>query len=178
MPVGSSVGALVAPEMFHLRPSRTAALVLSGAGAPDPEQTAASRAERIRHFTEEGIAYRWRFTFDDFSPAFRATPLAQFFAELFKERDAFADAQSIIYQFEALGAPRPPTFYSSITCPTLVLTGTEDHAHPRALALKQHIPHCEVRILPGAGHACQLEQPELFDRFLVDSLRHHALLND
>ena len=42
-----------------------------------------------------------------------------------------------------------------------------------ALALQGLIPNCELSILPGAGHACQLEQPWLFDHFMRAFLRAH-----
>ena len=58
-------------------------------------------------YTERGIDYRWDFTFEDLSPAFRANPLAGFFATVFTERNAMADLQSIIYQFEAGAKPNP-----------------------------------------------------------------------
>jgi pimeloyl-ACP methyl ester carboxylesterase len=169
---GCSVGSSVVPRMYHLRPSQTQALVLSGTGySPDKEFA----ARHIQGYTEQGIDYRWPFTFADLSPAFRATPMAQFFAELFTERNAFADVDSIIYQFQALAKPDPENVHSGIGCPTIILTGSEDGAHPRSFALKERIPGCELKILPGAGHACQLEQPWLFDRFMLEFLAKHDL---
>ena len=47
---------------------------------------------RIDKYTSQGLDYRAEFTFALCSPAFRATPLAHYFAEL----------QTIIHQFEAL----------------------------------------------------------------------------
>lgn len=64
------------PYMHHQQSSRTAALVLSGTGYnPGKEFT----ARRIASYRDQGIAYRWGYTFEDLSPAFRA-PLAHFFA--------------------------------------------------------------------------------------------------
>ena len=33
----------------------------------------------------------------------------------------------------------------------------------------------KLKVLPGAGHACQMEQPWLFDRFIIDFLTRHGL---
>jgi pimeloyl-ACP methyl ester carboxylesterase len=170
--VGCSVGASVVPHMFHLRPAHTSALVLSGTGY-SPVKDFVER--RIKSYREAGIGFRWDFTFEDLSPAFRATPMAHYFAALFSERNELADVDSIVYQFEALAAPESENLYSGITCPAIILTGSEDNAHPRAQALKDRIPGCEMRTLPGAGHACQLEQPWLFDRFLLEFLQEHGL---
>jgi len=32
-----------------------------------------------------------------------------------------------------------------------------------------------LKTLPGAGHACQIEQPWLFDRFMIEFLTTHGL---
>jgi pimeloyl-ACP methyl ester carboxylesterase len=158
--------------MHHQQPKRTAALVLSGTGY-NPGKEFTSR--RIAAYREQGIGYRWGYTFEDLSPAFRATPLAHFFADLFAERNAQADVASIIHQFEALAKPDAADHHSRIACPAIILTGSEDGSHPRAAALKARIPGCEMKILYGAGHACQIEQPWLFDRYLIEFLKAHGL---
>ena len=173
--VGCSVGSAIVPFMYHARPDRTAALVLSGTGY-NPGKDFAKR--RIESYTANGIDFRWAYTFEDMSPAFRATPLAHYFAELFTERNGAADLQTILHQFKALQQPEPAGHHEDIGCPTVILTGTEDIAHQSAFALQARIPGCELRVLPGAGHACQLEQPWLFDRFMIEFLRRHGLFPD
>lgn len=170
--VGCSVGSAVLPYMYHQHQTRTSALVLSGTGY-NPGKEFAKR--RIDAYTANGIGYRWSYTFEDLSPAFRATPLAHFFADLFTERNAMADLDTILYQFQALQKPDPDGHHERISCPTTILTGTEDGAHQSAFPLQARIPNCELKVLPGAGHACQMEQPWLFDRFMIDFLTRHGL---
>jgi pimeloyl-ACP methyl ester carboxylesterase len=170
--VGCSVGSAILPYMYHHRPDKTAALVLSGTGY-NPTKEFAQR--RIDAYRANGIDYRWAYTFEDLSPAFRATPLAHFFATLFTERNRFADLQSILYQFQALQQPEPDGHFARIACPTTILTGSEDGTHQSAFALRAQIPGCELKVLPGAGHACQIEQPWLFDRFMIEFLARHRL---
>ena len=74
--------------------------------------------------------------------------------------------------------PEPAGHFEAIACPTTILTGSEDGAHQSAFALKARIPNCELKVLPGAGHACQIEQPWLFDRFMVEFLARHGLFPD
>jgi pimeloyl-ACP methyl ester carboxylesterase len=170
--VGCSVGSSIAPHMYHLRPDKTAALVLAGTGYnPGKEFT----KKRIENYGANGIGYRWEYTFEDLSAAFRTTPLAHFFANLFAERNDQADVQTIVHQFKALAEPYPEGHHEGIGCPTIILTGSEDGSHQRAFALKERIPGCRLRVLPGAGHACQLEQPWLFDRFMIEFLASHGL---
>jgi pimeloyl-ACP methyl ester carboxylesterase len=170
--VGCSVGSSILPYMHHLRPGKTAALILSGTGyTPGKEFT----HRRIASYTEQGVDFRWNYTFEDLSPAFRATPMAHFFAELFTGRNGSADVPSIIRQFKALGQADAADHYKRIACPSIILSGSEDLIHQSAFALKAEIPGCEMKILPGAGHACQIEQPWLFDRFMIEFLTRHGL---
>jgi pimeloyl-ACP methyl ester carboxylesterase len=173
--VGCSVGSQIAPQMYDLRPAQTLALVLTGTGyRPPGDRAAADRRDmRIRNYREHGVEYRWRYVFEDLSPAFRSTALAHYFADIFVERNAHADAETIIRQFEAKRLTAEE--YQAIRCPTLILTGTEDNAHQAAHALKELMPAAQLRVLPGAGHACQLEQPWLFDRLLLDFLGEYQL---
>jgi pimeloyl-ACP methyl ester carboxylesterase len=173
--VGCSVGSTLAPQMYHMRPKQTAALVLAGTGYRAPG-TSDVGPRRIKDYSQNGIEFRWDHTFVDFSPAFRATPMAHFFAGLFTERNDFGDVQSIIYQFAA-PEHSDDSFYTGIRCPTIILTGSEDNAHTRSFALKEKIPGCELKVLPGAGHACQIEQPWLFDRFMLEFLDRHGLFS-
>jgi pimeloyl-ACP methyl ester carboxylesterase len=170
--VGCSVGSAVITYMHHERPQRTAALILSGTGY-NPDKAFAPR--RIKEYREYGIDYRWRYTFDDFSPAFRATPMARFFADMFAERNFCADLQTIIYQFEAHAKRDAEDHQARIACPTIILSGSEDATHQSAFALKARIPGCEMKVLPGAGHACQIEQPWLFNRLMIEFLTKHGL---
>jgi pimeloyl-ACP methyl ester carboxylesterase len=50
-------------------------------------------------------------------------------------------------------------------------------ANKSAFALQEQIPNCELRILHGAGHACHLEQPWLFDRLMLTFLRDRGLVS-
>ncbi len=170
--VGCSVGSSIAPHMYHQRPEGTSALVLSGTGYNPGKPFAKGR---IDNYTAKGVGYRWEYTFQDMSPAFRTTPLAHYFADLFTERNEHADVGTIIHQFEAMLEPEADDHHHGIACPTIILTGSEDNSHQRAFALQERIPGCELKTLPGAGHACQLEQPWLFDRFMMDFLSSHGL---
>ena len=170
--VGCSVGSSISPYMYNQRPDRTAAMILSGTGYT-PEKAFAKR--RIAAYGAKGIGYRWAYTFEDLSPAFRATPMAHFFANLFAERNEFADVETILHQFRAMQAPEPEGHHSGIACPVTILTGSEDNSHPTAAALQERIPGCELKVLPGAGHACQIEQPWLFNHFMIEFLNKHSL---
>jgi pimeloyl-ACP methyl ester carboxylesterase len=170
--VGCSVGSAIITYMHNRQPARTRALILSGTGY-QPGKEFAHR--RIADYKKNGIDFRWRYTFDDLSPAFRATPLASFFADMFVERNRFGDIASIIHQFEAHAAPNPEDHEAKVACPAIILTGSEDNTHKHAFPLQERIKNCELEVLPGAGHACQIEQPWLFNRLMIEFLKRHSL---
>ncbi|MGH7847488.1 MAG: alpha/beta fold hydrolase, partial [Candidatus Binatia bacterium] len=58
---------------------------------------------------------------------------------------------------------------------TVVHASKADASLVYTFALKARIPNCELRVLPGAGHACQIEQLWLFDRFMIEFLTKHGL---
>src|SRR6516164_675718 len=124
---------------------------------------------------EYGIGYRWGYTFEDFSPAFRATPMAHFFADLFADRNVFGDVDTIITQFQAYQQPEPEGHHAKVACPAIIITGSEDNTHRTAFALQKRIAGCELKILYGAGHACQIEQPAPFNRYMIEFLTAHGL---
>ena len=66
------------------------------------------------------------------------------------------DKPEVLKLMQALAQPYPDGHHERIACPVIILTGSEDGSHQSAFALKERIPHCELKVLPGAGHACQM----------------------
>lgn len=66
---------------------------------------------------------------------------------------------------------------SAITCPTLVIQGTEDeHATPQhARDIAASMPGAELWLLPGAGHMLPQDHPEEFNRHVIRFLRKHLV---
>jgi len=59
-----------------------------------------------------------------------------------------------------------------IDVPALIMVGEEDRAQPvfRALEMVEGIPGARLEVIPHAGHLSALEQPEAFNRALLDFL--------
>jgi pimeloyl-ACP methyl ester carboxylesterase len=56
-----------------------------------------------------------------------------------------------------------------LTVPTLIMTGDEDEpCLEPSLLMKRTIGSSQLAVLPGTGHALNLEEPELFNRLLDD----------
>ena len=60
-----------------------------------------------------------------------------------------------------------------ITCPTLVIAGDRDTTVPLAAkqVLAQGIPNSRLLIIPNSGHATPVDQPEQFNRAVLDFLK-------
>lgn len=71
-----------------------------------------------------------------------------------------------------------PTMYEleaglrRLRLPTLVLVGEEDApALEPSRFLARTIPNATLRVLPGTGHTLQLEEPEAFNRAVLEFVR-------
>ncbi|MCW2713094.1 MAG: alpha/beta hydrolase fold protein [Frankiales bacterium] len=169
--VGCSVGSNVVEHMYHRRPASTDAVVVSGTGWNEVKDFA---PRRIAAYREHGIDYRYDYTLQDLSPEFRETPLAHWLATLFTERNASADLETIITMFEALAVPDPDWLHAELAAPVLILSGSQDSAHASAFALRDRLPDVEMVVVQDAGHACQIEQPWVFDAEMMRFLAAHG----
>lgn len=172
--VGCSVGGAVVQHMYHRRPERTDSVVISGCGWSEVKEFAPGR---IAAYQAGGLGYRADYALESFGKSFRTTPLSKWLVDLWMERNATADLDSILRMFAALGAPDPEWLSRELRAPTLVIRGSEDYA-VGAQTLADRIPNAEFVELAGAGHACHLEQPWVFDAEVLRFLRangHHDL---
>ena len=170
--VGCSVGSTIAQHMYHRRPDQVAALILAGTGWQPVKDYA---VERIRKFTQHGVAYRREYILEDFSTSFRDSTVATWMTTMLTERNDSVDTDTVIRMFRALALPDPDWLQSQLNAPALIISGTEDVAHPTAAALQERLPDAELRVLRGAGHACHIEQPTAFDRHMLRFLAEHRV---
>lgn len=65
----------------------------------------------------------------------------------------------------------------NITCTTLIVVGTEDHATPIEIAeeMRNKIKNASLVTIPGAGHHVPIEVAELFTNKLTTFLNHNAV---
>ncbi len=64
------------------------------------------------------------------------------------------------------------TLLSKITCPTLIIVGSEDKLTPPSDAEKMHlaIAGSHLRIINNAGHLANLEEPTAFNQAMHEFL--------
>jgi len=110
-------------------------------------------------------------SFREIGPSFRA---------LQPERvAAWAHAQEQAKQPDAVAQPlrTPNTFakIAQIRIPMLAITASADLYAPPTLMARwvRHIAHAEVVAIVDAGHSVPMEQPEAFNRAVLDFIRRH-----
>jgi len=64
---------------------------------------------------------------------------------------------------------------NQVRCPTLIIAGDRDLTVPLAAKQQLHraIPHSELALINDSGHATPIDQPEEFNRVLVEFLKKH-----
>jgi 2-succinyl-6-hydroxy-2,4-cyclohexadiene-1-carboxylate synthase len=177
--LGYSMGARFCLHLALANPELVRGLVLIGgtAGIEDPAERAARRERDLR--TAERIKVEGLEAFLD---AWLAQPL---FAGLspersFREERLENTVAGLMSSLEQAGTgSQDPSWHrlSKLAMPVLVVAGEED-AKFSALAARLGADigaNATVAILPGAGHAAHLEQPEAFLAVLRPWLAQHGL---
>lgn len=170
--VGYSMGARLALALAARHPDRVrrAVLVAARAGLPHPaERAARARADAELAARIEARGVPWFVGHWEGLPLFasqRRLPEAQR-AALRRERLA-GRAAGLAGALRGLGpGVQPPLFahLARVATPVLLLAGEED---PRfvaaARALRARLSHARLVVVPRAGHAAHLENPDAFVR--------------
>ncbi len=177
--LGYSMGARFCLHLALASPALVRGLVLIGgtAGIEDPAERATRREQDLAtaaRIQREGLA--------TFLESWLAQPL---FAGLspdaaFREERLENTVTGLMSSLEQAGTgSQDPSWHrlSSLTMPVLVMAGEQD---TKFAALAQRMgreigPNATVALVPGAGHAAHLEQPEAFLAILRPWLTQHDL---
>jgi pimeloyl-ACP methyl ester carboxylesterase len=171
---GLSMGGYVALAFARMFPRRVRALILADTRAEADSQEARSKRDDNIEFAREHSAHEFveRMLPNMISAQTRATQ-----QETVREIVALGAAQPTTGIMDALRALRDRHDATSelvnIAAPTLVLVGSEDAITPLSAAqtLVDHIPQAQLQIIEGAGHLSNMEQPEQFNRFVLQFLK-------
>ena len=169
---GVSVGAHLALHMAHLRADRVSAVILSGTAELSPPVRALCL--KLAHsYESRGMAFRAEHAPRNFSAAFRESQLGRHLVEMLLERNVLADARTIAWMFRSLADDKDDV-NRPLRAPTLIISGSEDAMHSGARGLQRTLG-CELAVIEGAGHSCNLEQPWAWDAAALEFLGRHGL---
>lgn len=168
---GLSMGGYIALRFSERYPERVMGLVLCDTKSEaDGNEGKIKRAAAIKNVQINGMK------------SYAAESVKNLFApESFDRRsDAVKLIQSIIERTAPLSifgsllalASRTDTtaWLPNIKCPTLIMVGEKDILTPPAAshAMKEKIPNAELHIIPNAAHLSNMENPEEFNKHLVE----------
>ncbi len=177
--IGLSMGGYAALHFGLLCPERALSLTVGGAGYGSGSADRAGFHRDTDHviaqFEESGMALVAEFYT-------RGPTRVQFMAkdpvgwQEFHDRFAGGSARGHANTMRGVQRRRPSIFelesrLERLTVPTLIMTGDEDEpCLEPALFMKRKIPTAGLVVIPNSGHAINLEEPDLFNRAVLDFL--------
>jgi len=175
--VGISMGGFATLHFGFAYPERALSLVVAGCGygaAPGARQQFADETARTAaQIAEKGMA--------EVSKSYGSGPTRVQLRN--KDPRGYAEFMQQLSEHSTLGAAntmrgvqaRRPSLWDlvedmkKLDVPTLVATGDEDDpCLEPGLLMKRHIKSAALVVLPNTGHALNLEEPDLFNRFCDD----------
>jgi len=169
--IGLSMGGMIGQTLAVREPRGFRTLTLCDTTSAYPSGTATVWDERIRAARAHGMSAlvdstlkRW-FT-EDFR---RARPdVVQRFSRLISG----TPVEGYVGCSHALVRINLTARLKSLAVPALVVVGEHDPGTPVAMArdIHQNLPGSRLEVIPGAAHISNVEQPEAFNRLLVDFL--------
>lgn len=173
--IGFSMGGFVAQELALEHPEMVSALVLVSTGARLSPALRAAFASRAKEIDEHGLALEMeQHVAKSFSEEFRLDQ-----PELIEEYVAhMADSRprAVAATFRELEGFDRSDDLDRLRCPVMVMCGELDPGLGPAFSqdLSGRIRGSELLVVPRVGHAVQIENPNTFNRQVLDFLGRHA----
>ncbi|MFD3696242.1 alpha/beta fold hydrolase [Streptomyces sp. NPDC058646] len=170
---GVSMGGQIAMEMRLRHPGRVRALVLSDTSpVPESEEGRTFRHAVAERLLAEGMAPYADEVIDKMLAPYNVTGMPEVAARvgaMMRATDPEGAAAALRGRAER---PDYRPVLARATEPCLVLVGADDVYTPVAEAEALHalMPHSVLTVIEGAGHLPGVEQPEAFNRVLLDFL--------
>jgi pimeloyl-ACP methyl ester carboxylesterase len=162
--IATAAGGIVGLDYSLEHPERVRSLVVANSigGVQDPDYLEVQHCIRPREIQELPIELR------ELGPSYRGTNPEGMRRWIEIERSSRQDGTHGTAQ-----PTRYPITYArleTMAVPVLVIAGDADLLSPPALMrlLAEHIPNCRVETVPEAGHAAFWEQPDLWNRLVLE----------
>jgi len=166
--VSSAAGGSVATDYAFSHPERLLSLTVSSNNLAARSGDIAETAARIRPEQEKDLP-RW---FWELGPSYRAANAAgvERWIELCRKSVTGKGAR------QKLANVVTPAKLETLQVPTLLITGTADLVTPPSIMrmIARHIPDKELVIVAESGHSPYWEQPEFFNRAVLDFIGRHS----
>ena len=180
--VGLSMGAFATFYFGMKWPQRALSLTVAGVGSGSMPETRVKFRQESEAAATKLLAEGW-----DKSAELRGNSPTRVQLQN-KSPRAFAEFIGLVRQHSAKGSALTLQGYQALRpslgdfkdemekcrVPTLIISGDEDEpCLDASLMLKRHMPSAGLVFMPQTGHACNLEEPELFNQ-LCDQFFHQV----
>jgi len=170
--MGISVGGNVALQLALDHSEIFRALVAVGCSSGPSDHSKPTNG-----YIKEGVAqYHIKHLRGLVSEEFSASPRGKYLLSLFTDTDPQLKPEALKSLFDALEVKNLTPRLGELRMPVLTINGEFDGALPRTREMSQKISGAVHQVVPGAGHACCLENPSVFDGHVRDFLRKHRLM--
>ncbi|MDO9409351.1 alpha/beta fold hydrolase [Patulibacter sp.] len=168
--VGNSMGGFIALRLAARHPELVRSAVVAGSSA-DVEEQIEAFAPLVEALATDGVAplldpvSHIMLGDTSLSDPSRADLLRHVQDDLRGRGPSIADAaHQVVFRDGILDE------LGSITCPVLVLAGTEDHAYPppKSRQIAEGVPDATLEVVEAAGHSVCLERPDVVNA-LIDA---------
>lgn len=166
--VASAAGGSVAADYAFSHPERLLSLTVCSNNLAAKGGYISDIAAKIRPKEEEDLP-RW---FWELGPSYRAANPegTEIWVELNRKSIPKKGPRQRVANIVT------PEKLATLKVPTLLLSGPADHSTPPSISrmLARHIPDCEVGVIEEAGHSSYWENPNAFNRTVLDFIRRHS----
>jgi pimeloyl-ACP methyl ester carboxylesterase len=170
--VGTSMGGILALEVFRQAPQRVAAMALLGSNArPDTPQMIRLRSAAVAEFEQGRVDEILRANVPfAFHPSRQGdTALVSDYFDMVRR----AGPEQLVQQNSAIMArPDSRPLLPRVRCPLLLVCGQDDALTPPECSqeIAIAVPHAELHLLPACGHLLTWERPAEVNALLLDWL--------
>lgn len=170
---GVSVGGVMGLQLGLDHPEIFKALILVGCSSMPGDRYQG----RIDGYMKQGVAkYHIQHLTDLVSKEFAQSQRGQYILGMHTQMDGRLSAPAIAEIFHALQNRDFTARLPELKMPVLVMNGEFDNSRKRSEEMTNRITGAIHRLVPGAGHACCLEDPATFDGHVMEFLRQHGFL--
>jgi 3-oxoadipate enol-lactonase len=170
---GVSVGGVMGLQLGLDHPEIFKALILVGCSSQPGDRY----QSRIDGYMRQGVEkFHIQHLTDLVSKDFPQSKLGKYLLVMHTEMDSRLSAPAIAEIFRALQNRDFTARLSELKMPVLIINGEFDNSLKRSKEMSTKIAGAEHHVIPGAGHACCLEDPAAFDEVVMRFLMQHGFV--
>ena len=170
---GVSVGGVMGLQLGLDHSEIFKALILVGCSSQPGDRY----QSRIDGYMKQGVEkFHIQHLTDLVSKDFPRSKLGKYLLGMHTEMDSRLSAPAIAEIFNVLQKRDLTARLPELKMPVLIMNGEFDNSLKRSKEMSTRIAGAEHHVIPGAGHACCLEDPATFDDHVLSFLRKRGFL--